>query len=237
MSGMPLAENGLPVAPLPRALESIDSFTKSVWNTLAQSKRQWRNTGPYAAWNKWVFQHWWVGLSWNAKSTWSPKASLANANPGSVGDVAPLWWIWKTPRTTCAVEMLNVRPFGRASCRWCWLLCFISFFVCRKGLMFVTSHILGSGINWKWAYTPFMNQVKAGQDPDMQGWLGGHFRPQSKGHFRPQGHFRPSGVTFAPTERVTCAPSILAIRKQDMRRVTNDIRRQVWEGWEDGLGQ
>ena len=67
--------------------------------------------------------------------------------------------------------------------------------------------------------------------------LGGHFRPQSKGHFRLQGHFRPSGVTFAPTERVTCAPSILAIRKQDMRWVTNDIRRQVWEGWEDGLGQ
>ena len=67
--------------------------------------------------------------------------------------------------------------------------------------------------------------------------LGGHFRPQSKGHLRPQGHLRPSGVTCAPTDRVTCAPSIFPIRRQDMRWVTNDIRRQVWERWEDGLGQ
>ena len=94
--------------------------------------------------------------------------------------------------------------------------------------MFVTSHILGSGINWKWAYTPFMNQVKAGQDPDMQGFIRGIYCfgtkiPQdSAAHMIGRSHdfvdnlykqarFVTAWKEFQKNEQMTFEPGILEI--------------------------
>ena len=129
----------------------------------------------------------------------------------------PFGFHWAGGPRISLLQLLTSPAPRHASCRLCVANC------CWTFLVFSLKSVLSFSI------LRGQPAVLSAKKPALPR-AGGSLSPPVKGSLAPPG-------TCAPTERVTCAPSILAIRRQDMRWVTNDIRRQVWEGWEDGLGQ